>query len=154
LTRDPANPAATRPIFFICIKVKWRRWTMHWCRNDQLPSMSLLFLLLFLPLHVQTASNRPFLLIQAASLSFSQWLVVRYFLICSQPFLTQKLVSVIKEICNKLGVLYMCFFYGLTRVNLSDPWPNHWTGSIIGSGFKTMNITNGIIDEMIKNINI
>jgi hypothetical protein len=107
-----------------------------------------------LPLHTQTASNRPFLLIQAASFSFSQWLVVRYFLICSQPFLTQRLVSVIKEICNKLGVLYMCFFYGLTRVNPSDPWPDHWTGLIIGSGFKTMNITNGITDEMIKNINI
>jgi len=121
------NLAATRPIFFLCIKVKWRRWTMHWCSKDQLPSMSLLFLLLFLPLHVQTASNRLFLLIQATSLSFSQWLVVRYFLICSQPFLTQRLVSVIKEICNKLGVLYMCFFMGwpgsthLTRDSITGP---------------------------------
>ena len=103
LTWDPADPGKPGwdPVYFfyICIEVKRRKWTMHWCRKDQLPSMPLLFLLLFLPLHVQTASNPPFLLIQAASLSFFQWLVVRYFLVCSQPFLTQRLVSVIKEIC-------------------------------------------------------
>jgi hypothetical protein len=26
----------------------------------------------------------------------------------------------------------------LTRVNPSDPWPDHLTGSMTGSGFKTM----------------
>jgi len=97
----PSNPGWDPTyFFFICIEVKRRKWTMHWCRKDQLPSMSLLFFLLFLLLHVQTASNPPFLLIQAASLFFFQWLVVRYFLVCSQPFLTQRLVSVIKKICH------------------------------------------------------
>jgi len=33
------------------------------------------------------------------------------------------------------------FFFGLTRVNPSDPWPNHLTGSMTGSGFKTMFIS-------------
>ena len=33
------------------------------------------------------------------------------------------------------------FFFGLTRVNPSDPWPDHWTGSMTGSGFKTMVIS-------------
>jgi hypothetical protein len=34
------------------------------------------------------------------------------------------------------------FFF--VRVNPSDPWPGHWTGSMTGSGFKTMvlSITN------------
>jgi hypothetical protein len=77
--------------FFICIEVKRHRWTSF--------SLHVFVISPFIfPLHVQTASNCPFLLIQAASLSFSQWLVVRYFLVCSQPFLTQRLVSVIKDV--------------------------------------------------------
>jgi hypothetical protein len=38
-------------------------------------------------------------------------------------------------------VSYIYFFLGwpgLTRVNPSDPWPDHLTGSMTGSGFKTM----------------
>jgi hypothetical protein len=34
-----------------------------------------------------------------------------------------------------------CIFFGWpgsTRVNPSDPWPDHWTESVTGSSFKTM----------------
>jgi len=31
------------------------------------------------------------------------------------------------------------YFFELTQVNLSDPWPNYLTSSIIRSGFKTLN---------------
>jgi len=37
-------------------------------------------------------------------------------------------------------------FFGLTRVNPSDPWPDHLTGSMTGSGFKTMSM---LIDALI-----
>jgi hypothetical protein len=36
-----------------------------------------------------------------------------------------------------LSSLCLCFFFGLTRVNPSNPWPDHLTRS----GFKTMSQT-------------
>jgi hypothetical protein len=36
---------------------------------------------------------------------------------------------------------FICIFFGLTRVNPSDPLPDHVTGSMTGSGFKTMLMT-------------
>ena len=40
-----------------------------------------------------------------------------------------------------MSSLCLCFFFGLTRVNPSDPWPDHLTGSMTESGFKTMSQT-------------
>ena len=48
--------------------------------------------------------------------------------------------------CNKKQkegfLFYKCFFFsGSTRVNLSDPWLDHLTRSMTGSGFKTIPTT-------------